>query len=108
MNQPKLVVQVFDSIDKLFENEGSFILLQEGVPLRVLEQVSLSHELSHNVQPCLRVVLVVKSDDIWVMTELKDAFLELNHFFFADRQLKLLNNFNSDLLFGFFVHAPIN
>lgn len=47
MYDTKLVVEIDDGIDELSEDDSRLVLLQESILFGVLEEISLSHDLSN-------------------------------------------------------------
>lgn len=57
---------------------------------------------------CLCIVLLPKSDDVWVMAQFQYTTLKLYHLFLVEGKLELLYHLDGDFLVGFLFDSLVN
>lgn len=80
MDDSQFIIEIDDRVNKLFEDDCGFILLQETVLLGVLEEISFIEDLSYDVDMGLCFKLRNEFDYVGVMTLLEDPGLSLQDF----------------------------
>jgi hypothetical protein len=80
MDDSQFIIEIDDGVNKLFEDDGGFILLQETVLFGVLEEISFTEDLSYDVDMGLCFKLRNEFDYVGVMALLEDPGLSLQDF----------------------------
>ena len=89
----------------MLEDQRCFVLLQIRFLFGVIEEVTLRHQLSHDVPMRLSLKLMQKFNDVRMSTLSQDTTLPLYHLLLSVGKLEVLDHFDRHIMISAFVPA---